>query len=251
MDSPGVGENMRDHWAAMIQYRVNGRYSHNREYSGLRLIRNALQYLLFKDGLMASSPHEVEAYVRTSPDLDRPDVQLMGGPFSLTRSDEAGKFDFDADDGMQFCAYQMRPESQGSVMIESTDAAVQPIIRPQFLATNLDQATAVAMVRYVRKLFEQGPLQRFVGAETLPGFDAESDAEILESVRRTGTCLYHAVGTCKMGNDPLAVVDSQLRVKGVEGLRVIDGSVMPTLVSGFTNGPVMAMAWRGADLILN
>ena len=249
-DSAGVGQNMRDHWAAMIQYRVNGRYSHNREYSGIRLISNALRYLLFKDGIMASSPHEVEAYVRTRPDLVRADVQLMGGPFSLTRSDEAGKFDFDAYDGMQFCAYQMRPESQGSVMIESTDAAAQPIIRPQFLATDLDRTTAISMVRYVRRLFAQAPLQRYVGAETLPGASAESDEEILESVRRTGTCLYHAVGTCKMGADSLAVVDSELRVKGVDGLRVVDGSVMPTLVSGFTNGPVMAMAWRAADIIL-
>ncbi|EHJ59550.1 GMC family oxidoreductase [Novosphingobium pentaromativorans] len=249
VESPGVGQNLRDHWAAMIQYRVDGRYSDNREYSGLRLIRNALQYLMFKRGVMAESPHEVTAYVRSRPELDRPDVQLFAGPFSLTRADEAGKFDFDKLDGMQVCAYQMRPETQGSIEIESTDAAVQPVIRPRYLGTDLDQSTAVSMVRYVRELFRQPALQQYVSDETLPGSEAQSDADILDSVRRTGTCLYHAIGTCKMGTDPLSVVDSNLKVRGVSGLRVVDGSVMPTLVSGFTNGPVMAMAWRAAELI--
>ena len=249
-DSPDVGENLRDHWAAMIQYRVDGRYSNNREFSGPRLIKNVLKYLLFKRGVMAESPHEVTAYVRSRPELDRPDVQLFAGPFSLTRDDEAGKFDFDKLDGMQVCAYQMRPETRGSVQIESIDAAVQPVIRPRYLGTDLDRSTAVSMVRYVRELFRQPALQRYVSEELLPGGDAQSDEEILESVRRTGTCLYHAVGTCRMGSDPRAVVDKELRVRGVTGLRVIDGSVMPTLVSGFTNGPVMAIAWRAADLIL-
>lgn len=250
VDSPGVGQNLRDHWAAMIQYRVDGKYSNNREFSGLRLIKNALQYFIFKNGVMAESPHGVAAFVRSRPDLTRPDVQLMGGPFSLTRDDEAGKFDFEKHDGMQILAYHMRPETQGAITIESTDAAVQPVIQPRYLATDNDRQTAVSMVRYVRELFKQPALQRYVAEETIPGKEAESDEEILESVRRTGTCLYHAVGTCKMGVDTLAVVDPQLRVRGTSGLRVVDGSVMPTLVSGFTNGPVMAMAWRAADLIL-
>ena len=113
-----------------------------------------LQYLLFKRGIMADSPHEVIGLcAHRGPDLDRPDVQLFGGPFSLTRDDEAGKFDFDKHDGMQICAYQMRPETQGRFTIESPDAAVQPVIRPRYLATDLDQATAVSMVRYVREAF--------------------------------------------------------------------------------------------------
>ena len=250
IDSPGVGQNLRDHWAAMIQYRVTGPYSNNREFSGPRLIKNLAQYLLFKRGLMADASHEVAAVVRSRPELTRSDVQLLGGPFSLTRADEAGKFDFDKHDGMQISAFQMRPETQGEITIGSADAAVQPIIRPRYMETDLDKSTAVSMVRYVRELFRQPALQRYVAEETLPGKQAESDEEILESVRRTGTCFYHAVGTCKMGVDSSAVVDAQLKVRGVSGLRVVDGSVMPTLVSGFTNGPVMAMAWRAADLIL-
>lgn len=250
VDSPEVGDNLRDHWAAMIQYRVTGPYSNNREFSGLRLIRNVIKYLVSKQGVMAESPHEVSAFARSMPGLDRPDIQLFAGPFSLTRADEAGKFDFDKADGMQVCAYQMRPETHGKIEISSTDARIQPVIRPRYLATDLDRATAVAMVRYVREVFQQPALQRYVAEETLPGSQAQTDEEILESVRRTGTCLYHAVGTCRMGADPGAVVDSRLQVNGVTGLRVIDGSVMPSLVSGFTNGPVMAMAWRAADFLV-
>ncbi len=249
-DSPGVGQNLRDHWATMVQYRLKEPISLNGEFSGFRLLANALEYLLFKRGLMATSAYDICGFFKTQPGLDRPDAQLLGAPFSLARGPGKGKFEFDSGHGMHFVAYQLRPESQGSVRIRSTDPAVQPTIAPSFLSTELDRSTAVAIVRYLRRLFGQPALQAYVGAETLPGPHVKTDDEILDVVRQTGNCLYHAVGTCKMGQDSLAVVDSKLRVRGVSGLRVVDASVMPTQVSGFTNGPVMAVAWRAADLIL-
>jgi len=209
-----------------------------------------MQYLLFKRGLMATSSHEVGAFIKTQPGLDRPDAQLMAAPFSLDRRSGAGVFKFEDGHGMQIFGYQLRPESQGFVRIRSSDPAVQPTIKPNYLSAELDRRTGIAIVRSLRRFFSQPALQEHVAEETFPGANIQSDDEILDVVRRTGNAMYHAAGTCKMGQDGLAVVDSKLRVRGVSGLRVADASVMPTLVSATTNAAVMAMAWRASDLIL-
>jgi choline dehydrogenase-like flavoprotein len=249
-DSPGVGENLRDHWMGFVQHRLKRPVSYNREFAGFRPILHTLQYLLSKRGLMATSSHEVWASVRTRPGLDRPDAQIAAAPFSLDRS-LVGQMVFESGHGMQFLGYQLRPESQGSVKIRSADPAVQPTIRPNYLSAEEDRRTAVAIVRYLRRFYSQPALQEYVAEESLPGPGVTADDEILDVIRRTGNAMHHAAGTCKMGQDHLAVVDNNLRVRGVSGLRIADASIMPTLVSGTVNGAVMAMAWRASDLLLN
>lgn len=249
-DSPGVGQNLREHWMAIVQCKVKEPLSYNKQFSGIPLIANAFQYLLFKKGLMSTSSHEVCAFVKTQPELDRPDAQIISAPFSLVPPGPEAKFAFESEHGMQFNGYQLRPESRGSIMIRSADPAEQPEIRPNYLSTEKDRRTLVNTVRYMRKLIQQADLQEYVSEETLPGANIQSDDEILEAAKRGGNSVYHASGTCKMGQDSMAVVDSKLSVRGVSGLRVADASVMPTLVSGNTNAAAMAIGWRAADLIL-
>ena len=250
VDSPGVGKNLREHWMGMIHYRLRQPISQNFEYGGLKVIGHSLHYLLTKRGLMSESTHDVCGFIRTDPSLDRPDAQFVAAPVSLDRSPGFERFEFEKAHGIQIIGYQMRPESRGSIYIQSADPMIQPVIAPQYLVEEIDRKAAVGVVRFVRNLMAKPSLAPFLSEETLPGVQAQSDDEILEVIRRTGNCVYHAVGTCKMGDDAEAVVDFDLRVKGVSGLRVVDASIFPTLVSGQTNGPVMACAWRAADIIL-
>ncbi len=252
--SAGVGQNMREHFMAFVQHRVNGKDSYNDRFSGIPLVTSVLLYLFTKSGLMSTSSHEVCGFFRTRSELARPDAQLIGAPFSQVRKiggDPGAKFEFEPWPGMHLLGYQMRPESQGSVMIRSADPAQSPVIQPNYLSAELDRRTLIDIVRFMRRIYAQVPLCRLVGAETLPGAEVQSDDEILDMAKRTGSTVFHSAGTCKMGDDPLAVVDSDLKVRGVAGLRVADASVMPTLVSGNTNAAVMAIGWRAADLILN
>jgi len=249
-DSPGVGQNLREHWMAIAQYRLKLPLSTNNQFSGLRLIANTLRYFLSRKGLMSTSSHEVCGFIRTRPELERPDAQVVFAPFSLVQGGEEAKFEFEPWHGIQIHGFQQRPESQGSVMIRSTDPAEQPTIRPNYFSTELDRRTAIDIVHSIRRLLAQPALQDYIEGETLPGLRVQSDDEILEVVKRTGSSVFHAAGTCKMGQDRLAVVDSRLHVRGLSGLRVADASVMPALVSGNTNAAVMAIGWRASDLIL-
>jgi choline dehydrogenase len=249
VDSPGVGQNMREHRLLFIQHRLKqSNLSYNKEFSGHRLLLNTLRYLLRNDGVLSLGSYEVGAFARTDPALDRPDAQLMFAPFSLDFAKQGMGFeDFP---GMQFFGYILRPDSQGSVMIRSSDANIPAVIRPNYMSTEHDRSTSMAMVRYMRKLLSQSSLQPFLLEETTPGAGVQSDAEIIAAFARHGQSGYHAAGTCRMGSDAASVLDERLRVRGVEGLRVVDLSVFPTMVSGNTNGPVMAMAWRASELII-
>ena len=248
-DSPGVGQNMRDHWMAIVQYKLKSPISLNREFSGLRLLAHVLQYLLFRKGLMSTSSHEICGFIKTRPELERPDAQIVFAPFSLAIGLET-KFAFEPGHGIQIHGFQQRPESQGSIMIQSVDPAVQPLIRPNYFSAELDRRTIIDTVRFIRRLVQSSALQEFVAEETTPGAAVQTDDEILAAAKRSGASIFHTSGTCKMGRDSLAVVDPRLRVRGVAGLRVADASVMPALVSGNSNAAVMAIGWRASDLIL-
>lgn len=247
--SPGVGLNLREHLLYMAQARLRQwRDSQNRQFAGGRLWRNASQYFLFRRGVMASGSYPVGGFVKTAPDATRPDVQLMMAPFSLDFS--APGAGFDPFPGMQLFSYPLRPLSQGHVKIVSADRTVAPEVTANYLADSYDRQMAINAFRLMRKVFAAEPLASLLQAETRPGCAVQSDDEILDLYRREGQSGFHACGTCKMGTDALAVLDSRLRVRGVDALRVMDLSVTPTMISGNTNGPMMAMAWRAADLIL-
>jgi len=151
--------------------------------------------------------------------------------------------------GFTMSVCQLRPESRGSIRLRSADPFDAPSMAPNYLATPLDRETAIASVRLARSIAESGPMKPYVRREHKPGPAAISDQELLEFVRNTGATIFHPSGTCKMGSDDQAVVDDQLRVHGVQGLRVVDCSIMPTLVSGNTNAAAVAIAERAADLI--
>jgi choline dehydrogenase-like flavoprotein len=247
-----VGANLREHWLAFTQFRLRDwRDSQNREFAGFPLARQVVNYLLFRRGPLSIGGYDVVAFVRTRPGLDRPDAQLMYAPYSLDMDVKDGAAaGMESEPGMQFFGYPMRGTSQGTVQIGSADPRNPPQISPNYLATEYDRLTTVSTVRYIRGFMQQAPLEPFVVGELPPTSLAQSDDEILDMVKAYGSAGLHAVGTCRMGSDPLAVLDERLRVRGVAGLRVADCSIFPEQLSGNTNAPVMAAAWRASELLL-
>jgi choline dehydrogenase len=246
--SEDVGRNMREHRLLALQFRVD-RGSQNREFAGAGLAASALRYLLLRSGPLASAAFEVGGFVKTRSDLARPDAQLGMGPMSVDRSRTG--FVMERHPGALCGGYPMRPESRGVVAITGADSSAPLSISPNYLSEEADRRTSVGIVRLIRRLFAQPALRSFGAEETWPGAGLQRDDEIIDAFHRIGQAGYHAAGTCRMGPDAGSVVDTRLKVRGVEGLRVADISVMPSLVSGNTNAPAMAMAWRAADLILS
>lgn len=249
-DNPNVGQHMREHRVLSMQFRLSKPISHNKQYHGLRMYWNGLKYLLTRRGVMAAGAYEVGAFARTRPEEARPDAQLLLAPYTFDVSGE--KLTFEKDNGMAALAFILRPDSEGSITLRSANPQEPPLIRPNYLATEHDRQAAIRLVRYIRRFVSSEPLADFVVEETLPGSSFATDEQIIEAWNSMGTCGFHAIGTCKMGgsDDDTAVVDERLRVRGVERLRVIDCSVLPIMVAGNTNGPIMAVASRAAELIL-
>src|SRR4029079_5203804 len=247
-DCPGVGENLRDHGKIRLQFRIVRGKGYNHRLSGFRRPLNDWRYRLFRRGIMASASAEIVAFVKVLPNSDRAAAELQ---ISLS-STEPGSADpvFERMPGLQCAATTLRPESCGSVMIRSADPDATPAIRTNVLSEEYDREVTIGMVRYARRLMHHPLMQPYIGQETFPGSGCRADEEIVDVCRRQGSPGSHFSGTCRMGQDRLAVVDERLRVRGAFSLRVADASIMPTLVSGNINGPVMARAWRAADLIL-
>lgn len=245
-NSPGVGANLREHLLYGFQYRLMQALSHNPDLRGLGLWLTKLKYALTHGGIMGNAVFEVGAFVKSEPGLERADVQLHMSPVSRNVDDGLPE----EEPGINCAGYDMRPESQGSIMIQSTDPAQPPTIRPNYLATDRDRRVSIGFFRYVRKLLKQPALVPYIREETAPGNAVQSDDEILDALKQGGRPGWHAVGTCKIGEDDMAVVDPHLRVRGIEGLRVMDCSVFPAMVSANTNAPVIGMSWHGAEIIL-
>ena len=248
-DRPLVGENMMEHRMLGMQYRLRGLPGQNRDHAGARLAANVLGYYLTRRGVLAKASHELGMLIKSQSDLPSPDVQILGAPVSYDR--EATSFALEPEPGMHFIGYPIQPRSRGRVMIRGTDVATPPEIHAGYLTDPNDRRLVLFVMDFVRRLVRQAPLARFVEAELTPGADVTADEDILDMVVRAGNAGYHAVGTCAMGADADAVVDDRLRVRGVRGLRVADCAVMPTIPSGNTNGPAMALGWRAADFVLD
>ncbi|WP_408587068.1 GMC family oxidoreductase [Novosphingobium sp.] len=246
--SAEVGENLIEHRGLIVQWKLKRDVSQNKEFKGWRLLRSVLRYYLAKDGPMAAAAYELGAWFRTRPGLNRPDAQMLIAPFSFDFA--KNRQDVERHPGMHVVVYPLRPTSRGSIHIATRDPDAAASFQPNYRATPEDRAAMVGAVRVVRAWAGQRPLAALIEAETMPGPDFASDAEILAAYDRFGTCGYHAVGSCRMGKDAESVVDPRTSVRGVEGLRVVDTSIMPAIPAGNTQGPTMAMAWRAADLIL-
>jgi choline dehydrogenase-like flavoprotein len=252
-DLPGVGANLREHVVLLMQFRLSGDYSQNKQYSGYRVALHGLRYFLSRGGLMASPPYDIAAFVKTRPGSTRPDAQLVVAPMSVDLKawkGFSGGIKLEDEPGAQILGYTLQPQSQGSVQIRDADSRSPIDIVHNFLTHAYDREVAVATVRYMRRLFSQPAIRPYIKAEMLPGASVDSDEDILSFCNTIAGPGYHVAGTCKMGRDSLSVVDERLRVHGVPGLRIADLSVAPTLVSGNTNGPAMAIGWRAAEFIL-
>jgi choline dehydrogenase len=245
-DLPGVGENLQDHLALRLIYKCTRPITTNDELrNAWRKGLTGLKYLLFRRGPMAIGVMSAGMITRALPDARTPDIQFF---LSTVSAEERGAepHPFSA---FTLVYYPMRPESRGSVRIRSREALQAPTIQPNYLATDYDRRIMVEGAKLARRLVATPSLAPYVLQEYKPGRAVASDAQILEAIRNTGSSGYHPVGTCRMGKDALAVVDPQLRVRGVEGLRVVDASVMPLLVSGNTNAATFMIAEKAADLI--
>ena len=247
VDSPDVGQNMREHRLLFIQHRLRRGGSLNKAFGGLPLIMNTLRYFVTRTGVMAGGSYDIGGFARSRPGLDRPDVQLMMAPYSMNFAAES--YEFEKSPGMQVFGYVLRPKSRGTVMIRSPNCDDSPAIHPNYLSTDEDRLASIDMVKLMRRWMAQKPLASFVAEETTPGIGVQSDEEIVDAFARLGQSGYHACGTCRMGGEQGAVLDSRSRVRGVENLRVVDLSMFPDMISGNTNGPMMALAGRAADLI--
>jgi choline dehydrogenase len=246
-DMPGVGNDLQDHLQVRMLYRCTEPITMNDVINSLRhRIGAGLRYIVSRKGLLTIGAGYAGAFLRTRPDLETPDAQLH---FLIFSADAAGAA-LHSFPGFMTSVCQLRPESRGFVRIKSNDPNQPPAIQPRYLSSAADRETIVAGMSLLRRIMEQPAMRRYVAVEIAPGPDCASDAALLAYARETGTTVYHPTSTCRMGSDPAAVVDEQLRVHGIDGLRVIDASIMPTVVSGNTNAAVVMIAEKGADMIL-
>jgi choline dehydrogenase len=248
---PGVGENCRDHLHTRISYECTRPITLNDIMANpLRKGWMGLRYLTTRGGPMAGASALVHALARTDPSLDRPDVKLQIHNLSAADPRHPTEIRFDDFPGFGIGSFVLRPYSTGSIHIRSADVREPPVIVANYLADERDRKASIAALRLIRRIAGQPSLKRLIVREVRPGADSQSDEALLEHIRKLGATSYHPVGTCKMGTDAMAVVDPQLRVRGVRGLRVADASIMPTMVSSNTNAPSFLIGERCAEFML-
>jgi choline dehydrogenase-like flavoprotein len=247
-DMPGVGANLQDHLQLRCVWRVSGVQTLNTRAKGLfGKAGIALEYALFRRGPMAMAPSQLGAFARSSEEVATPDLEYHVQPLSLEAFGEP-LHDFPA---FTASICHLRPSSRGTVRLASPDAAAHPEIRPNYLSTEDDRLTAARALRLTRRIVAGAPLARYAPQEVKPGTEVgDDDAALAAAAGRIGTTIFHPVGTARMGSDPEAVVDPRLRLHGIEGLRVIDASVMPRITSGNTASPVLMIAEKGAEMLL-
>ncbi len=246
-DLPGVGGNLQDHYVVRISHRVEGLVSINELARVPRVLPEIARYFLFGDGALTFGVTAAMVFTRSREGLSSPDLQLLFTPASY---DAVEIKSFDKEPGMTIAVCPVRPESRGTIMAASADPLQAPAIRPNYLSAEGDAHVLHAGLEKCRSIFAAPALAEVSRGELAPGPEVNSVETVREYTRHKGNTLYHPVGTCKMGDDPMAVVDDRLRVHGVQGLRVIDASIMPTLTTGNTNAPTIMIAEKGADMIL-
>ncbi|MFG3593129.1 GMC family oxidoreductase [Bradyrhizobium sp. RDI18] len=243
---PGVGENFQDHYIIRMVWRVVGTRTLNERSHGLPLLKEIFRYALTRRGVLTTSAGIVNGNVRSRPELETPDIQYTIAHASFK---DPVKRILDREPGLTIGPTPLRPESRGTIHIKSNDPFAAPAIRPNFLSKEADRNCLVEGMKIARRITEAPSLARYIAEEIDPGGNARADDELLDFARRKGGTIHHPVGTAKMGSDAMAVVDDRLRVHGIQGLRVIDASIMPLIVSGNTNAPVIMIAEKAADMI--
>ena len=247
---PGVGENLQDHLASTVAYQITKPIGFRSQLRPDRLIANIIQWVRYKRGLFNMPAGYVGAFFKSSELVDRPDLQLHFSSASGYRDELKGVAVLDKVNGITSVVTPMHPESRGTVKIVSRDPNCHPEIDANYLATEKDRADIIASLKWQRRFFQGKAIQEICAVEIRPGSEVQSDQDLLADIRQEAVTNYHPVGTCKMGIDKMAVVDQDLKVIGLSKLRVVDASIMPTLISGNTNAATIAIAEKAADMIL-
>jgi choline dehydrogenase len=242
----GVGRNMQDHYTARVSYRVVGMATANEKSYGLPLAMEAMRWVFTGKGMLSYSPSLVAASVKVLETSATPDMQVTFAPGSF-KGGQIGELE--RTPGLSAGAWQMRPLSRGYVEAKTNKPGDMPAINPRYLSDETDRRAIIGGLRFARRLFSAPPLKQFVHQESFPGDQVQTDDELLDYARRNGSTCYHASCTCMMGSHPMSVVDSELRVHGISGLRVVDASVMPAVTSTNTNAPTIMIAEKGATMI--
>ena len=246
-DLPGVGQCLQDHYSAAVKLRCAERITFNDVMiNPLKQLAVGVRYLVFRDGPLTMAAGPCALFARTRQELATPDVKIAISPFS-SDNPAAGLHKFS---GFTVIVYQLRPDSRGEIRLKSLDAAASPSILPRYLSDPNDQRTVVDGLKLIRRLLATRHFERYIETEFRPGSDVRTDAELLDYARQFGGTVFHPTSTCRMGNDAMAVVDPELRVHGLEGLRVVDASIMPTVASGNTNAATIMIGEKAADMIL-
>ena len=243
----GVGENLRDHYSPRMKWTVPSSLglTYNDKMRGLGKVHQALKYVLTHKGLLGLPAAPIRAYIRTRPGLDAPDAAISWVPFFMTND-----FQLSKTSGITAIMNILRSESTGNIHITSKSPQTPPAVRFNFLTAQLDRDVTLEAMRITRRIMTAPAMRDIATDEIAPGVNIQSDDELLDWVKRNAETTYHPVGTCKMGSDPMAVVDDQLRVHGMQGLRVADASIMPTLTSGNTNAPSIMIGEKASRMIL-
>lgn len=251
--SPDVGERMIEHLSFSMPFRLERGKGTHRSFFGVGAALAMMRYLLRRDGVMATGPFEVGAFCNVAHPDGRVDAQFYLGGYTFEVADDGNPVPLDKIDprpGITIYGQLLRLTSEGSLRVGGPAPGDAPVIAPNWLSTEHDRISGIALMRRMRAYMAAAPLGDMVGAEMIPGAAVQSDEELLSAFRRLSSCGLHAIRSCRMGSDADAVVDPRLRVNGVEGLRVADCSVIPGHVTGNTNAPAMAIGWRAAELIL-
>ena len=245
----GVGENLRDHYAPRFVARVKNMDTINERSRGLKLAGEITKWMFTRRGILSLSPTHVYCFWRSDPAVASCDIQLTFTPASYR---EGVQGELEREPGMTVASWQQRPESKGYVRLRSSDPFEAPLIQPNYLALESDRRVLLAAMRLARRLLKSKPLEPYYGCEDFPGPVVESDDELLGAAKQRGTTTFHPAGTCRMApaGDPVAVVDEELRVHGLERLRVIDASIMPTMLSANLNAATLMIAEKASDLVL-
>ena len=245
---PGVGQNLRDHYAPRLTVRVKNINTINERVRGLGLVKEALSYATSRKGILALSPTLIYCFWRSHPAVDQSDLQMTFTPASYA---EGVQGQLEDRPGMTCAPWQQRPEASGYCRITSADPFAAPAIDPNYLGEEKDRQVVVAGMKLARTLLQAAPLAPYYDYEDFPGPDVQTDDEFLDAARRRGTTTFHPAGTCRMGpaTDPTAVVSDQLKVHGMDGLRVVDASVMPMMISANLNAATLMIADKASDMI--
>lgn len=243
---PGVGRNLQDHLQVRLVFKTRERTLNDEVNSAIHKLWMGLQYMLSRRGPLTLAASQVTIFTRSGPEVERPDIQFHMQPLSADKPGE-GAHPFSA---FTSSVCQLRPHSRGRIEIRSADPFQHPAIHPNYLSDERDHPIVIRGVRLARRIAEAPSLAPHILSEFVPGAEHQTDDELLDAARRFSQTIYHPTGTCKMGNDRMAVVDNRLRVHGIEGLRVVDASIMPEITSGNTNAPTIMIAEKAADMII-